>query len=158
MACARDAQNTKGVGVATKGLSTDRLVKAFIAELVLNDIKAIPPRSNEVRRGLKSVVEKIDRYVEDLLNRGVSISEARPWIEAGNQLRLSPTGGVENWERAFRSAQLTFTQIGNPSYEIVTFIIDKPRAESELKSLDQEQSAFVHEMANAYVEQVHGAP
>lgn len=81
--------------MTTIGLSTDRLVKAFIAELVLNDIKAITPRSNEVRRGLKSVVEKIDRYVEDLLNRGVSISGARPWIEAGNSLRQSPTGGVE---------------------------------------------------------------
>jgi hypothetical protein len=151
-----DARVSERFSVATKGLSTDRFVKAFIAELVLADIQAIPPRDSEVRRGLSHVVEKIDTYVRELLENGVSISDARPWIEASNQLRLSPTGGVENWERAFRAAQLTFTQIGNPSYEIVTFVIDKPRAKSELANLDKQQLSFVHDIATTFVEQVHG--
>ena len=136
------------------GLSTDRLVKAFIAGLVLNGVKAIPPRDPEVRKALRRVVEKIDSHARKLLESGVEISVVRPWIEAGNQLRLSPTGSVENWERAFRAAQLTFVQIGNPSYEIVTFAIDAPRAESELSHLQPSQYTFVRRMADDFVQQV----
>ena len=142
--------------MAPKGLDTERLIKAFIAVLVLRGIKALPPRDSDVRKGLSIVVDKIDAYADRLMSEGCPISDVRPWIEAGNQLRLSPTGSVENWERAFRAAQLTFTQIGNPSYEIVTFAIDKPRALSELSNLDSQQSDFVQDIAAAFVEQVHG--
>ena len=143
--------------VTPRGLTTEQFIKAFIAELVLNDIKAIPPRDIGVRRGLKLVVDKIDERVETIMREGKGISAARPWIDTGNQLRLSPTGSVENWERAFRAAQLTFVQVGNPSYEIVTFAIDKPRAESEMASLDPEQGAFVRQIADVFVRKVQDA-
>jgi hypothetical protein len=61
---------------------------------------------------------------------------------------------MENWERALRRAQLTFTQAGNPGYEFIDFLIDKPRAKSELNSLSDEQRRVVGEALAAFMDQV----
>jgi hypothetical protein len=99
----------------------------------------------------------LDERARALLAEKAPISEVRPWIDAGNQLRLSPTGGAENWERALRSAQLTFTKVGNPDYELVSFIIDKARACSELEYLAPDQREFVARAADVFVQQIADA-
>ena len=130
----------------------DRFIKGFIANLVLAGYNSIPPRAPKVRGGLGRVVEMLDERARSMLADNASLMTARPWIDAGNQLRLSPTGGVENWERAFRAYQLTFTKVGNPSYELVSFEIDKARAKSELDGLDAEFREFVASAAQAFME------
>lgn len=131
----------------------DRFIKGFIAQLVLAGHSSIPPRDPHVRRGLRRVVEMLDEQARLILAEQNSFASARPWIDAGNQLRLSPTGGVENWERALRSAQLTFTKVGNPSYELVSFEIDEARANSELERLEPKFRMFVEQAAGAFIEQ-----
>lgn len=136
-----------------EGLAPDRFVKGFIAKLVLEGHRSIPPRDPHVRRGLKRVVEMLDEQARLLMAQEGGMASARPWIDAGNQLRLSPTGGVENWERALRSAQLTFTQVGNPDYELVSFEIDPARAESELTHLEPSFRNFIDQAAAAFIKQ-----
>jgi hypothetical protein len=135
------------------GLSPDRFIKGFIANLVLAGKQSIPPRDAHVRRGLKLVVEMLDERARSLLAGDAAFATVRPWIDSGNQLRLSPTGGAENWERALRSAQLTFTKVGNPDYEVITFVIDPARAESEIEHLSPVHREFVARAAKAFIEQ-----
>jgi len=135
-----------------EGVAPDRFVKGFIANLVLSGHASIPPRDPHVRRGLKRVVEMLDEEVRRVISEGGTVSRARPWIDTGNQLRLSPTGGVENWERALRSAQLTFTKVGNPDYELVNFEIDTARAESELSHLDPAFRKFIERATEAFID------
>jgi hypothetical protein len=136
---------------ATAEFSTDRFIKAFIAQLVQAGKPGVPPRDPSVRRGFRKVVELIDDRVRTLRAAGTSLVVLRPWIEAGNHLRLSATGGVENWERALRSAQLTFTKVGNPGYEMVTFTIDTARAQSELASLQATEKEFVNAAVSEFL-------
>lgn len=131
----------------------EQFVKAFVAELVLNDFRSLPPRDPDFHGGLERVVELLDARATALLENE-AIEEARPWVEIANDLRFTATGGVENWERALRRAQLTFTQVGNPDYEFIDFLIDKARAKSELDSLAPEQQQFAREAANAFIAQV----
>lgn len=130
----------------------DRFIKGFIANLVLAGHRSIPPREPKVTQGLWRVVEMLDERARTMLAQKESVSSARPWIDAGNQLRLSPTGGVENWERALRAAQLTFTKVGNPDYELVSFEIDCARAQSELDQLDGDFRSFVADVAQAFLD------
>lgn len=134
-------------------VAPDRFVKGFIAKLVLEGHSSIPPRDPHVRRGLKRVVEMLDEKARSFMTQEGAMARARPWIDAGNQLRLSPTGGVENWERALRSAQLTFTKVGNPDYELVSFEIDPARAESELAHLEPSFRSFIDQAVTAYIKQ-----
>ena len=131
----------------------DRFIKGFIAELVIAGHTSIPPRNPQVRRGLKRVVEMLDEQAKAALGSRSDFVTAKPWIDTSNELRLSPTGGVENWERALRAAQLTFTKVGNPSYELVSFEIDSVRAQSELEHLEPSFREFVMRAANAFMEQ-----
>jgi hypothetical protein len=130
----------------------DRFIKGFIANLVLAGHQSIPPREPKVTQGFWRVVEMLDERARKMLSQKASFSSVRPWIDAGNQLRLSPTGGVENWERALRAAQLTFTKVGNPDYELVSFEIDRARAQSELDHLDAEFRTFVADATTAFLE------
>ena len=126
----------------------DRFVKGVIAKLVLGGIQAIPPRDPDVQRAFARIVELFDGRVRELQAAHAPKRAIRSWIEAGNELRLSATGGVENWERALRSAQLTFTTVGNPTYDLVTFTIDRARADSELGSLNPETAQLVSDAAD----------
>jgi hypothetical protein len=130
----------------------DRFIKGFIANLVLSGHSSIPPRDPLVRRGLKRVVEMLDERARALLAANATMSNVRPWIDTGNQLRLSPTGGVENWERALRSEQMNFTKVGNPDYELVSFEIDPARAQSELDRLEPDFRTFVEQATMAFME------
>ncbi len=139
--------------VPSATLTPERFIKAFIAELVLRGITGVPPRDPATRLGFARVVDLLDERSRELRSAGASLSEREEWVESANQLRLSPTGGVENWERALRAAQLTFTMVGNPDYELVSFTIDKDRARSELDRLSGEQQSFVREAAGAFEEE-----
>lgn len=134
--------------------SSDRFLKAFISTLVLEGRRSIRPREKYVRRGFQRVVEMLDERARSLLAQSAPSAEVRPWIDTRNRLRLSPTGGVENWESALRAAQLTFTKVGNPYYELVSFDLDEARAESELEQLSPEQRDFVDRAAKSFLEQV----
>lgn len=94
----------------------------------------------------------LDEQARRAITDTSGIVGARLWIDAGNQLRLSPTGGVENWERALRAAQLTFTKVVNPDYELVSFEIDKARAQSEIDQLDPALRAFTEQAARAFID------
>lgn len=135
------------------GLSPDRFIKGFIANLVLAGHQSIPPRDPLIRRGLRRVVEMLDEQTRALLAEKVPLKTVRPWVDASNRLRLSPTGGVENWERALRAAQLTFTQVGNPTYQLISFEIDDARAESELEHLDSATRDFIARAAKEFIAQ-----
>lgn len=134
--------------------SPDRFLKGFIASLVLAGQRSIPPRERGVRKGFQRVVELLDEKTRSLLEQKVSIMDAAPWINASNRLRLSPTGGVENWESALRSAQFTFTKVGNPYYELISFDIDPARAQSELEKLGNVEREFVRRAARVFLDQV----
>jgi hypothetical protein len=134
--------------------SPDRFLKAFISTLVLAGHRSIPPRQKYVRRGFQRVAEMLDERTRSLLAQNAPSSEVRPWIDTSNRLRLSPTGGVDNWESALRSAQLTFTKVGNPSYELVSFDLDKARAQSELDQLSPAEREFVGKAGQVFMEQM----
>ena len=139
---------------ARAAFSPDKFLKAFIATLVLAGHRSIPPRDRAVRKGFQRVVELLDEQTRSILAQKVSILEAAPWINTSNRLRLSPTGGVENWESALRSAQFTFTKVGNPYYELISFDIDKARAESELEHMSEADRDFVARAARSFLDQV----
>lgn len=143
-----------GPGSGAAGLAPDRFIKAFISSLVLAGHRSIPPREKYVRRGFRRVAEMLDEQGRVLMSRQAPPTEVRPWIETRNRLRLSPTGGIDNWESALRSAQFTFTKVGNPSYELVSFDVDKARAQSELDQLPSDQREFVERAAHVFLEQM----
>jgi hypothetical protein len=132
----------------------EQFIKAFIAELVLADFSSIPPRDPDLQEGFQKVVDLFDARASQMLEQGAPLTQIRPWVDIANELRLSSTGGMENWERALRRAQLTFTQAGNPGYEFIDFLIDKARAQSELDSLSDEQRQVASEALAAFITQV----
>ena len=134
--------------------SPDRFLKAFISTLVLAGHGSIPPRQKFVRRGFQRVAEMLDERTRSLLAQNIPSAEIRPWIDTSNRLRLSPTGGVDSWESALRSAQLTFTKVGNPYYELISFDLDKARAQSELDQLSPDERDFVGRVGEAFMEQM----
>lgn len=127
-------------------------LKGFIAQLVLEGLRSISSRDPEVHRGLKRVVELLDGRVREILDDSDDVRLAGPWIATGNLLRLSPTGGVENWERALRSVQMTYTRIGGNDSDSVAFEIDAVRAKDELAHLPPADRAFVKQAATAFIE------
>lgn len=126
-------------------------VKGFIAQLVLEGWHSISSRDPRVHRGFKRVVELLDERVRDMMSDDADMRQAGPWIEAGNLLRISPTGGVENWERALRAAQMTFTRPGGGAYDSVLFEIDKIRAQAELSHLASPDRRFVEAAAKEFI-------
>jgi hypothetical protein len=129
----------------------DSFIKAFVAQLVLQGYDAIAPRDPKIRLGLRRVGEILQHQVESSCLNAESTENRRGWVKTANQVRISPTGGVENWERAFRAAQLTFTQVGNPDYELITFAIDGSRAKSEIETLTDDQEKFITEVADEFL-------
>ncbi|WP_298814649.1 hypothetical protein [uncultured Sphingomonas sp.] len=126
-------------------------LKGFIAQLVLEGLRSISSRDPQVHRGLKRVVELLDDRVREILDESDDVRLAGPWIATGNLLRLSPTGGVENWERALRSVQMTYTRIGGDDRDSVAFEIDEVRAADELAHLQPADRAFVEVAATAFI-------
>ena len=134
--------------------SPDKFLKGFIASLVLAGQRSIPPRERAVRLGFRRVVDLLDEEARSRMAGLAPLSEAAPWINASNRLRISPTGGVENWESALRSAQFTFTKVGNPYYELISFDIDKSRAQSELDELGTKEREFVTRAAKTFLDEL----
>lgn len=133
------------------GIASGSFVRDFIAKLVSEGYRSLPPRDPHVGRGLRRVVEMLDEEVSRILEQGNAIGTVRPWIETGNRLRLSPTGGVENWEHALRAAQPATTSTGSPDRELLTFGIDEERARSELDHLDPVYREFLNSVAAEFI-------
>lgn len=132
-------------------------VKGFIAQLVIEGWRSISSRDPLVHRGFKRVVEMLDDRVRHILSQDADMRRAGPWIEAGNLLRLSSTGGVENWERALRAAEMTFTRPGAEAYDSVAFEIDDVRARAELSDLAAPDREFIKQAAEAFIERAGAA-
>ncbi|SCX26046.1 hypothetical protein DSM25558_3918 [Agrobacterium sp. DSM 25558] len=126
-------------------VSTERFVEAFVAKLVEQGWKSLSPQDPSTRRGLTSVVDLLDRAIEDFKDRKIPWKQVVPWVRVASSLRPSPLGSIENWEFQLRSAQGYLTRVSNPSYEIVDFAIPQATAEFELKKLTDEQSVLVNE-------------
>jgi hypothetical protein len=135
---------------ASGALSVDRFVEAFVAGLVLRGVNEVEVRSPQARRGFRNVVQLFDEQVGRLKANKQPWAQVWPWVHTANRLRVSPLGGVENWEHQLRCAQRAFTRIPNPTYERVNFSIDATTAEGELNKLNDDQRAMVSEAVERF--------
>jgi hypothetical protein len=140
-----------GTPEAYSGLSLLGFTKAFVAELVVNKVHAIIPRREDARKGFERVVDLLDDRLNKLDEQGAPWEAVLPLANVANQLRTSSNGGVEGWERALHLAQLTFTSVPNPDYDVVELAIDSPSAETEVEQLSEYDQILVREAAKRFI-------
>ena len=131
-------------------LPVERFVELFVAALVLNGWRRLTLKDPQARHALASVVDIMDQIVRDLSAGGASWDVVWPWVQTANRLRLSSTGGLENWEHQLRAAQRRFTSVPNPEYDSVDFSIDPLVAKSELESTTREHRDLVDTAVQAF--------
>lgn len=135
-------------------ITPNDFTNAFVAILVLADVTSVTPRQRDTARALMAVVDRIDELITSHLDAGQPITDVRNWIETANRLRLSPTGSVVNWERAFGMARCAFPVFTGTQETCFGFVGDKARAKDEISRLDRDDASFVRELAAAFLEKV----
>ncbi|WP_219321208.1 hypothetical protein [Methylovirgula sp. HY1] len=139
-------------------LPPERFVEAFVAKLVVSGWRSIAPRDPDTRRALASVVDLLDRCIEQFEGSNVEWSRVVPWVRTANSLRMSALGGVENWEHQFRAAQGFLTRVSNPSYEIVDFALTPATARQELDQLTADQAQLIEQAVKIFSDkQLHAS-
>jgi hypothetical protein len=136
--------------LSRQALPVERFVELFVAALVQNGWRRITLKDAQVRAGFEAVVNIMDDIIAGLMQSDASWDVVWPWVQTANRLRISSTGGLENWEHQLRAAQRKFTSVPNPEYDSVDFSIDPLVAKRELESISLEHQKLVDSAVQAF--------
>lgn len=151
------AEEDVGRDGATAAASDDasaaaNFVVGFVAALVMAGVRSIPRRDPDVRSGLRRVVEMLDERVGGMVDQDADLRRAGPWIDAGNSLRFSPVGGLDNWASALRAAQRDLSGLREPPADPFVLRVDTRRAADLLDHLRETDRKFLESATSAFLQ------
>lgn len=124
--------------------------RAFVAALVVLEIKSIQPKEPRQRRALNAVWEYLRDQVEKERPEKKDPHWFRTIVRIRNRLNPGQTGAHDHFETALRDLQLSLTESPNPYYEDIEFTVSIPYAGSILENLDPTARMLAQDAARTF--------
>jgi hypothetical protein len=121
--------------VRRSNLSTEAFCGAFVSALVTSGITAIRPRSDAARRGFQSVLDRLDKAIEEA-GSNADRDSMYSLLKIRTDLAPSSNGAYDNFESCLRSLQTSLVSSPNPAFADLRFNVSQSYAKSSLERLD----------------------